>query len=626
MQILPSAKGIKQNLIKEMGGAANEAGASAGSKITSLIKSAIAAAGIGKVLKEAILAGADMEQLEGGVEKLFGGAAETVKQNASDAFKNAGMSANEYMETVTSFSASLIAGLGGDTAKAAGIADMAIKDMADNANTFGTDIASIQAAYQGFAKQNYTMLDNLKLGYGGTASEMARLINESGVLGDTTKVTAETLNEVSFDKMIEAINVVQSEMNITGTTANEAAGTISGSFESMKSAAQNLLANMTLGKDISQELDGLTVSIKNFLGNILPAVSDIISALPEILIEMMPLLTDIVIEIILSITSAVIENLPMLLDAAVQVIVQVSDALIGELPLFINIAIQLILALIGGLQEAVPDLIAAALEIIPELIDALLSAIPEMIDAGVTLLVSLVEDLPTIISSIVTKLPQIITGITGKISELIPMIVNAGVQLFVALITNLPTIIIEIVKAVPQIISALISGFGDMLGSMADVGLNLIKGIWNGISNAASWLWEKVSGWCSQLLGKIKGFFGIHSPSTVFAGIGDNLMLGLAGGIDKGSESVFDAIDDVTAATMGAINGNMDINSTLSISGANTSSSYTDITGLLEAIIIKLDNLGVYLDGDLLVGGITSRMDRSLGSNSVLGTRGVALG
>lgn len=607
-----------------MGGAADEAGAAAGSKIIGLIKSAIAAAGIGTVLKESILAGADMEQLEGGVNKLFGSAAETVKKNASAAFKNAGMSANEYMETVTSFSASLIAGLGGDTSKAAGIADMAIKDMSDNANTFGTDIASIQAAYQGFAKQNYTMLDNLKLGYGGTASEMARLINESGVLGSTTKVTAQTLNEVSFDKMIEAINVVQKEMNITGTTANEAAGTISGSFESMKSAAQNLLANMTLGKDITSSLDGLKESILSFLENILPVVSNIISALPEILIEMMPLLTDIATEILLSVTSTVIENLPMLLDTAVQTIIQISEALIGELPLIIDVAIQLILSLISGLQEALPDLIAAALEIVPELIDALLSGIPEIIDTGVTLLVSLIEDLPTIISSIVTKLPQIITGITGKISDLIPMIVNAGVQLFVALITNLPTIISEIVKAIPQIITALVYGFNDMLGSMADVGLNLIKGIWNGISDAASWLWGKVSGWCSDLLGKIKGFFGIHSPSTVFAGIGDNLMLGLAGGIDKGSESVFDAIDDVTAATMGAINGNMSINSALSISDTNTSSSYTDIIGLLEAIIIKLDNLGIYLDGDMLVGGTMKKYNDAFGYNNQLVSRGVA--
>lgn len=285
VQIVPSAEGIKDSIGKALGGSAKSAGESAGGQLVGAIKGAIAAAGIGAALTKTITEGAALEQSIGGVETLFKESADTIKQYAQDAYTTAGVSANSYMEQVTSFSATLLQGLGGDTAAAAESANKAIVQMADNANKMGTDIGSIQWAYQGFAKDNYTMLDNLKLGYGGTQSEMARLINDSGVLGDSIEVTAQTVKDVPFDKIIDAIGVIQDNLGITGTTAKEAATTLSGSFASMQAAASNVMGALTLGQDLQPALQGLASTVSTFLvGNLLPAIWNVLSALPSALV------------------------------------------------------------------------------------------------------------------------------------------------------------------------------------------------------------------------------------------------------------------------------------------------------------------------------------------------------
>ena len=278
VQIMPSAKGIKGALTKELSGESASAGMSAGGKIASSIKGAIAAAGIGTALKAAITEGAALEQSIGGIETLFKGSADTVKRYAEDAYKTAGLSANEYMETVTSFSASLISSLGGDTAAAAETANMAITDMSDNANKMGTSMEDIQNAYQGFAKQNYTMLDNLKLGYGGTKTEMQRL------LADAEKISGIHYDISNLDDVYSAIHVIQEELDITGTTAKEAATTLSGSLASMKSSFKNLLGNLALGKDIGPSLTALSETVYTFLvGNLIPMVGNIIKGIPQAL-------------------------------------------------------------------------------------------------------------------------------------------------------------------------------------------------------------------------------------------------------------------------------------------------------------------------------------------------------
>lgn len=279
VQIMPSAKGISGMISKELNGEVTSAGQQAGNSLISTIKNAIIAAGIGKLFATSLLEGGRLQQSLGGVETLFKNNAETVKQYANEAYRTTGLSANAYMENVTGFSASLLQSLGGDTAKAAKIANMAMIDMADNSNKMGTSMEAIQNAYQGFAKQNYTMLDNLKLGYGGTKKEMERL------LADAQKLTGVKYDINNLADVYEAIHVIQKELDITGTTAKEASTTLQGSFASMKASFLNLLGKLSLGQDIKPSLEALAKTTTTFLvGNFLPMVGNILKGLPTLII------------------------------------------------------------------------------------------------------------------------------------------------------------------------------------------------------------------------------------------------------------------------------------------------------------------------------------------------------
>lgn len=310
------AQGKLGKALGKIGSAAVKVGAVAGAGIAAV------ATGIGALTKQAIGEYSNYEQLVGGVETLFKDSSDKVVKYANDAYKTAGLSANEYMDTVTSFSASLLQGLGGDTDKAAEIANQAIVDMSDNANKMGTDMASIQNAYQGFAKQNYTMLDNLKLGYGGTASEMARLINDSGVLGDTVEVTADTVNDVSFDKIIEAIHVIQDNMDITGTTAKEVSTTIQGSIGMMKSAWTNFLTGMA---DPDQDFDAL-------LGNLVDSVVTVADNLIPRITATLPRIVQGISKLIQSLAPHIPPLLEQLIPALIKGAIQIVAVLIKDLP------------------------------------------------------------------------------------------------------------------------------------------------------------------------------------------------------------------------------------------------------------------------------------------------------
>jgi phage-related protein len=595
-----------------------------------------------KLGKEVITSFADYEQLVGGVDTLFKESSGKLQDYAANAYKTAGLSANEYMETVTGFSASLIQSLGGDTEKAVKYADMAITDMSDNANKMGTDMTSIQNAYQGFAKQNYTMLDNLKLGYGGTKSEMERL------LADAEKISGLEFNIDSYADVVQAIHVIQDNLGITGTTALEAEETITGSINALQSAFGNLLVGFGRADADIQMLTGNVVdAFKTVVTNITPVIENMIQALPavtgalleaisellpslltmitdlftqvlETLMSLLPSLIPVAVEAILTIINAIIENLPLLIEAAVlliatlvqglgeampnlipaavSAIVTIVQGLIENLPLLLEAALQLIMGLAEGLIAAIPILIEALPQIIEAIITFLLEAIPQIIETGITLLTALIEALPDIITQIVTAipqiidalitailgsipqiieagidllvaliqaLPQIITTIVQAIPEIIAAIVNAfagnidkiimaGVELFVALIENLPTIIAEIVKAVPQIIEGIVSAFGSLMYKIVEVGGNIVKGLWEGIKGLAGWIWDKVSGWASDLWSGIKSFFGISSPSKEMAWIGEMLVEGLAGAIERSggdavraSEGLAEDINDV---------------------------------------------------------------------------------
>ena len=333
VQIIPSADGIKGKLSNALGGEASSAGDSAGkvagTSLGASIKKMIAAAGIGAALKSTITEGANLQQSLGGIETLFKDSADKVIKNAQNAYLTAGLSANDYMETVTSFSASLLQGLAGDTNKAADVADMALTDMADNANKMGTSMDLIQNAYQGFAKQNYTMLDNLKLGYGGTKSEMERL------LADATKITGIKYNLDNLSDVYEAIHVIQGELDITGTTSKEAASTLTGSFASMKSALSNVLGSLSLGEDIKPAMNGLLNSVKTFLfNNLIPMVGNILKGLVEYIADTVVNTNWIAVitQMLTSIKEALVTGVETYFGADTTVLSSIFDSLISNIP------------------------------------------------------------------------------------------------------------------------------------------------------------------------------------------------------------------------------------------------------------------------------------------------------
>lgn len=319
VQIIPSAQGISGKIQQAIEPDAEVAGTSFGGKLVGKIKGVIATAAIGKALASTISEGAALEQSLGGIETLFKDSADKVKANAAKAYQTAGMSANDYMELTTSFSASLLSSLAGDTSKAADVADMAMVDMSDNANKMGTNMEDIKNAYQGFAKQNYTMLDNLKLGYGGTKSEMERL------LADAQKISGVEYNIDNLSDVYSAIHVIQGELDITGTTAKEASTTISGSFNSLKAAAKNAMGQITLGMDVGPALNQLATTLVTFAaGNLIPAIWNIASALPTAIITFIsalgPQLFTVVSELIPQIVNGISTGIPALYASAMQVI------------------------------------------------------------------------------------------------------------------------------------------------------------------------------------------------------------------------------------------------------------------------------------------------------------------
>lgn len=288
---------------------------------------------------------------------------------------------------------------------------------------------------------------------------------------------------------------------------------------------------------------------------LIPQIVLVVTQIVQTLTQNLPMILDAALQLILGLAQGLLDAIPVLIAALPAIITAIVEFIVGAIPQIINAGIQLLTSLVSALPEIITAIVAAIPQIIDGLVTAILGSIPQIIDAGVNLLISLIQNLPAIITTIVGAIPQIITSIINALIGNIDKIILAGVQLFVALITNLPKIIVEIVKAVPQIISAIVKGFAGGVSQMANVGLNLIKGIWNGIGNAASWLWGKVSGFCSNLLSKIKGFFGISSPSREMAWVGDMLTQGLAGGIEDGAGAAISAAEDLNNGILGVMDG-----------------------------------------------------------------------
>lgn len=420
--------------------------------------------------KEVVSAYADFEQLEGGVKKLFGEeSAQRVIRNAQQAYKTAGMSANQYMETVTNFSASLISSLGGDTEQAARMADIAIRDMSDNANTFGTSMESIQAAYQGFAKGQYTMLDNLKLGYGGTKTEMERLVKDAEKLNTSFKAQRYSNGELalSFADIVAAIDIVQGHMNITGTTAKEASNTVSGSIGMMKSAFENFVTGLgSDSADIDMLLNGVVSSFQDVVKNIQPIVERFIDYIPGVISAVIPVLKSLAPQLINTavglfnqLLNAIISVLPDLIPIAVDAIKLISNTLIQNLPTIIEAGIQLIVGLIQGFSEALPVLIDQAPRLISTLATAIIQNLPTIITAGVKIIEALIKGL----ISMAGNLPQIAYDILVSIKDTFAGGVEAAWGWGRDLIINFANGIIEHTKQVWSSVKNVAQSIWDLL-------------------------------------------------------------------------------------------------------------------------------------------------------------------
>ncbi len=506
VQIIPSAQGIGNGIAQALGGdaVATSAGTSIGSKLVGTIKGVIAAAGIGAALGKTLTEGAALEQSIGGVETLFKDSSSQVIANAEKAFQTAGVSANDYMEQVTSFSATLLQGLGGDTAAAAQVADKAIVQMADNANKMGTSIESIQYAYQGFAKDNYTMLDNLKLGYGGTQSEMARLINDSGVLGDSVKVTADTVKDVPFDKIIEAIGIIQDDLGITGTTAQEAATTLSGSMASVQAAFSNVLANLTLGRDVGPALNGLATTITQFLtANLFPAIWNILTALPSALVTFVQALGPQLMAGMQTLLTEIGVGATATMPQLAQMFVTGFSTI---LPQIVSVGTEIVQSIGSGLVQGIPNFLAQALPLLLQFTASLRSNFGNIVDAGIELILNLVQGIANALPTLIEYVPQIVSNIAGLINDNAPKILAAGVQIIITLVKGLINAVPTIIENIPTIIKAIadtITAF-----NWINLGATVVKAIGNGLLSMAGGLKNMMSNTLSGALDYLKSLPG----------------------------------------------------------------------------------------------------------------------
>lgn len=494
---------------------------------------------------------ADLEQNLGGIETLFKGSADKVIKNAENAYKTAGMSANEYMETVTGFSASLLQSLGGDTEKAADVADMALTDMADNANKMGTSMESIQYAYQGFAKQNYTMLDNLKLGYGGTQEEMKRL------LADAQKLTGVKYDISNLSDVYNAIHVIQENLGITGTTAKEASETISGSIASMKASFDNFLNG---SGTIEQLVDtGITAiqNIVNAAGKLVPdLVQSIANATPQIveginqifpqilnlIITNAPMILSSIGQILMSLTNTLITYMPQILTLAMQLIQYFISGIITMLPQIIQMGIQLITQLISGIAQMLPELIPQALNAIITIVTGLLENIDLLINAGIELIIGLAEGLINAIPILIEKIPIIIQNLLQAIINNFPKIISMGIRLLVELGAGLIAAIPQLIAMIPQIIGAIIEAFFNT--DWGEIGTQLLQGLLSGFSNAGNIIWNAIKRVGNSMINGIKSFFGINSPSKLMRDeVGRFIPQGIAVGVKKDTKDAIKAVD-----------------------------------------------------------------------------------
>lgn len=541
---------------------------------------AAAAAGVAALTKSSIDQYAEYEQLVGGVETLFKESSDTIQEYAANAYKTAGVSANTYMQQATAFSASLIQSLGGDTEAAAEYANQAIMDMSDNANKMGTDIESIQQTYQSLMRGNYAMLDNLKLGYGGTKSELERLV------ADAEKLTGQALDPSKFSDVITAIHAVQENLGITGTTAEEAATTIEGSVGMMKAAWSNLLTGIAdENADLGTLINNFASSVGTAAENIIPRITQILSGLgsaisqiapiiaqqlPGVISSVLPSMISAGVQLLVGLATGLISAIPQLISSIPQIVTEVYNSLVESGPQLIQAGGELLTMLGNGILEGIPALIESLPDVITAIFNFLAENAPKFIESGLEFIGQLALGIINAIPGMVAKLPEVISAISNFIASNLPVILEKGAEILGELALGIIQAIPELVASLPLIIQAIVDGIASLMGSILEVGKDIVRGIWDGIQEMASWITEKVTGFFSGIVDSVKGLLGIHSPSTVFSEMGKNMALGLGegwdneydrirrnieGGLDFGTANVDFASSGLGVASAGMVNG-----------------------------------------------------------------------
>ena len=507
---------------------------------------AVAGGAIAGMVGKGISEYAKLEQSVGGVETLFKKSADTVIANSKKAYMTAGLDANTYMEQVTSFSASLLQSLAGDTKKAAKYADRAVVDMADNANKMGTSMEMIQNAYQGFAKQNYVMLDNLKLGYGGTKTEMERLISDASKMTEVQKELNVSVKDgdMSFGNIVNAISVMQKSMGIAGTTSKEASETIRGSLSSMKSAFTNFLSGaggtkevidtmMTFGSNVGKAIEKMAPDLIDGIVKIGNAVA---KKLPTIIKKLLPIIVNGAIKLI----QGLVQVFPQVLNAILGVVPQIITLLIQVLPQILNALIEGSVIIVTKLAEMLPSMLPQIINAILGIIPLLISHLPEIIEAGAMLIIGLAEGLIRSMPEIMKVMPKIIFAIQKATLKLIPVLLRIGVQAILSLLRGIVSNVANIVNSIKGVVRKILAPFKDGFSwkKVGEIGSNLIKGLWNGIKNMKQWVINKIKSFGGDILDSIKSVFGIHSPSKVMFEIGGYLDKGFINGVQGMQDEV----------------------------------------------------------------------------------------
>lgn len=694
VQIIPTAEGLQGKLSSLMGSEAESAGKSAGGKFSSFFGSAakagLAAVGAGiaaasaavvKVAKDAVAGFADYEQLTGGIETLFGTGGKGIEEyarelglpiekavegyrdlvdvqelmmsNADNAFRTAGLSANEYMEMAIQSGASMISSLDGDTKRAAELMDLAIVDMSDNVNKMGSSMESVQNAYRGFAKGNFTMLDNLALGYGGTKEEMERL------LADAQELAGVEFDISSYADIVQAIHVVQDSMGITGTTAKEASETISGSLASMKSAWSNLLVGMAdPAADLSGLIGNLVDSAETAFGNILPVaeqalggIASFVEQIAPIIAEKLPGLVDAVLPSVLNAATSLVTALVAALPSILQVLIEQGPVIINQLlatilemlPEIIGLGLTLIVTLANGIVEALPELVPALVDTVLEIVDVLTD--PEnlgmLIDASVAIIVALANGLIASLPKIIERLPEIIENIVSGLGKGVASLGEVAVELMVALaeglIKGIPQLVLKIPEIIMGIVGGLLDGAKDLISSGAKINEFIAEGFFGTLDNVAQWGkdlignfiggikqgWEDLKTGVKNVAQGVKDFLGFSEPKegplSDFHTYAPDMMALFAQGIRDNEHLITEQLEKSLDFGARVLDVNAKVTGGASPVRASEDAAGTGISAatLAEAITLALQGCGVYMDGQTVGRLVTRAQTRATRANGI---------